>query len=226
MAIGLSMPYLVLSIFPKLIDFLPRPGAWMESFKQGMSFLLFATAGYLLWVYGGVINFDNMPGPVFGLSAIAAAAWIHGRWNLPHRPQATRLTAMVLALLFASGGFYLAKPPSKSTIAWEPWSEERVESLLAEGKPVYIDFTAKWCATCQVNKKRAYTKEVVDLMRKKGVVTLQGDKTKPDPRIEAALQKLGRTAIPVNVLLAPGRKPMVLPELLSPMDAIKALEGL
>ncbi len=226
MAVGLALPYLVLSIFPKLIDLLPRPGVWMESFKQAMSFLLFATAGYLSWVYAGIIDFDNMLGPIFGLSTIAVACWIHGRWNLPHLKQSTRLTALVLTLLFAAGGFYLAKPPGAAAIEWEHWSEERVQSLLAEGKPVYIDFTAKWCATCQVNKKRAYTPEVIALMKQKGVVLLKGDKTKPDPKIEEAIQKLGRAAIPVNILLAPGKEPIILPELLSPADVMEALKKL
>jgi thiol:disulfide interchange protein DsbD len=226
MALGLALPYLVLSSFPKLIDFLPRPGPWMESFKQAMSFLLFATTGYLLWVYAGLIDLDNLLGPVFGLSAIAVACWIHGRWNLPHREKRTRLAALAFTLLFAAAGLFLAKPPKPSALDWQPWSLEKQEALLAEGKPVYIDFTAKWCATCQVNKKRAYTPEVIALMKKKGVITLKGDKTKPDPQIEQALQKYGRTAIPVNVLLAPGKEPVILPELLSPDDVIRALEGL
>jgi thiol:disulfide interchange protein DsbD len=223
MALGLALPYLVLSVFPKFIDFLPRPGPWMESFKQAMSFLLFATAGYLLWVYAGQIDLDNLLGPIFGLSAIAVACWIHGRWNLPHRGKGTRLAALAFTLLFAAAGLFLAKPPKPSSLDWQPWTFEKQEALLKEGKPVYIDFTAKWCATCQVNKKRAYTPEVIALMKQKGVVTLKADKTKPNPEIEAALEKLGRTAIPVNVLLAPGREPVILPELLSPADLIQAL---
>jgi thiol:disulfide interchange protein len=215
MAIGLSIPYLVLSIFPKLIDFLPRPGAWMESFKQAMSFLLFATAGYLLWVYAGQIGLENLLGPIFGLSAIAIAAWIYGRWNLPHRPQHTRWSAMILTVLFAAGGFLLAKPPEKSTLIWEKWSQERVDELLEAGTPVYVDFTAQWCATCQVNKKLAYTKEVIALMERKGVVALKGDKTSPDEKIEEKLRELGRTAIPVNVLMAPEKPPVITPEVLS-----------
>ena len=226
MAIGLALPYLILSAFPRLIDFLPRPGAWMESFKQAMSFLLFATAGYLLWVYAGLIDLENLLGPIFGLSSIAIAAWIYGRWNLPHLGKRTRLIAMVLTVVFAASGFLLTKPPAPSALKWEPWSEQRVTELLDEEKPVYIDFTAQWCATCQVNKKRAYTNEVIALMKKHGVVTLKADKTKPNPAIEAALKKLGRTAIPVNVLIAPGEEPVVFPELLSPGDLIEALEKL
>ena len=223
MAMGLALPYLVLSLFPCLVGFLPRPGVWMESFKQGMSFLLFAAAGYLLWVYAGQIEGDNLLGPIFGLCSVAVAAWIHGRWNLPHRKRGTRNAAFVLAILFAVTGVFLAKPPKAPAIVWEPWSEQRVTALLDEGRPVYIDFTAKWCATCQANKLHAYSKEVVELMKKKGVATLKGDKTRPDPQIEAALQKFGRSAIPVNVLLAPGKEPVILPELLTPGELLEAL---
>ena len=215
MAIGLALPYLILSVFPWLIDLLPRPGAWMESFKQAMSFFLFATAGYLLWVYAGQIGLDNLLGPLFGLTGIAVAAWIYGRWNLPHRTRSTRWTAIILAALVAAGGFHLAKPPHKSALVWETWSQERVDELLSQGKPVYIDFTAQWCATCQVNKKRAYTAEIIQLMKDKGVVALKGDKTNANPAIEAKLQELGRSAIPVNVLIVPGKAPIVTPELLS-----------
>ena len=226
MGVGLALPYLTLSAFPQLIQFLPRPGAWMESFKQAMSFLLFATAGYLLWVYAGQIGLENLLGPVFGLSAIAVAAWVYGRWNLPHRKSSTRMTARIVAVAFAVAGILLAKPPQASELTWEPWSEARVTALLEEGRPVYIDFTAQWCATCQVNKKRAYTPEVIALMKEKGVVALKADKTVRDPAIDAALQRLGRNAIPVNVLLAPGREPLILPELLSPGAVKKALQTL
>lgn len=216
MAIGLSLPYLILAVFPKAVDYLPRPGAWMESFKQGMSFLLFATAGYLLWVYAGQIGLENLIGPIFGLSAIALAAWIYGRWNLPYRTKSVRSVAVVLTVLFAAGGFMLAKPPKPSSLVWETWTQERVDELMAEGTPVFIDFTAQWCATCQVNKKTAYSDKVIDIMKKKGVVALKADKTKPNPAIDAKLQELGRTAIPVNVLLVPEKDPLVTPEILTP----------
>lgn len=214
MGLGLSIPYLLLSIFPKFIDFLPRPGPWMESFKQAMSFFFFATAGYLLKIYGRHIELKNLQGPIFGLTAIAIAAWIYGRWNLPHKAKKTRWVAVTFALAFAVGGFILAKPPTKSTLVWEHWSQERVDELTAAGTPVYIDFTADWCGTCQLNKI-AYTPEVIALMKKKGIVALEGDKTIKDPKIEAKLIELNRTAIPVNVLYAPGKEPVVTPEILS-----------
>lgn len=222
MGLGLALPYLILSAFPKLVEFLPRPGKWMESFKQGMSFLLFATTGYLLWVYAGQIGLENLLGPIFGLSAVAVAAWIYGRWHLPHLQRSTRIIAVTLALIFAGGGVFLSAPPKPSTLTWEPWSQEKVDSYLAEGRPVYIDFTALWCATCQLNKKRAYTKEVIALIKDKKIVMLKADKTNPSPEIEAKLKELNRTAIPVNVLLVPGKdKPFITPELLSPNDLIE-----
>jgi thiol:disulfide interchange protein DsbD len=226
MAIGLALPYLVLSIFPNLVKLLPRPGAWMESFKQAMSFPLFATAGYLLWVYAGQIGLENLLLPIIGLTMIATAAWIHGRWNLPHKSRSCRMAAGISAIAIAVAGFWLAQPPKAKDLTWEPWSESRVAELLAEQRPVYIDFTAQWCATCQVNKKRAYTKEVGAIMKQKRVATLKADKTNPNPAIEAALRKLGRSAIPVNVLIVPGKDPVILPELLAPDDLLKLLKSL
>jgi thiol:disulfide interchange protein DsbD len=215
MAMGLAIPYLTLSLFPQLVEKLPRPGAWMESFKQAMSFLLFATAAYLLWVYSGLIGQEYMLAPLLGLSLIAAGAWIYGRWNLPHKTGKVRAIALGLTATFAISGVVLALPQKHENL-WEPWSQERVDALLDEGTPVYIDFTAQWCLTCQVNKKVAYTDEVLALAKKKGIVFLKADKTRPDAAIEAKLQKLGRSAIPVNILILPGEKPAITPEILTP----------
>jgi thiol:disulfide interchange protein DsbD len=224
MALGLATPYLVLSVFPKLIDLLPRPGAWMESFKQAMSFLLFATAGYLLWVYAGLIKLENLLDPVFGLSAVAVAGWIYGRWCLPHRTQRARVIGGVTAVAFAVAGVWLMKPPAPSKIEWREWSPELVTELHAEGRPVFIDFTAQWCATCQVNKKFAYTDEVVALMKARGIVALKADKTRPNPAIDARLEELGRTAIPVNVLHVPGEDPVITPEVIRPGYLLELFE--
>ncbi|MBX3739478.1 MAG: thioredoxin family protein [Akkermansiaceae bacterium] len=238
MALGLSLPYLVLSAFPSLVERLPRPGPWMESFKQGMSFLLFATAGVFLWIYGAQV-FDRNDGQkglwvMLGLSGVACAAWIYGRWTQPFRKVAVRLAARVVALAFLLGGIAAAWPwpapvpvagEEKQKVEWHPWTQKEMESLLASGQPVYIDFTAKWCLTCQLNKSRAYPPEIVKLMKDKKVVAMKADKTNTNPEIEAKLKELGRTAIPVNVLYIPGQpEPIITPELLSP-DVLKELFG-
>jgi|AntRauTorckE6833_2_1112554.scaffolds.fasta_scaffold08333_3 thiol:disulfide interchange protein DsbD len=223
MALGLALPYLVLSIFPSLVEKLPRPGAWMESFKQGMSFLLFGTAGYLLWVYSGLIGQEALLAPLLGLTLVAVGAWVYGRWYLPHRSRSVRTSGLVIAVGLVVAGIFISLPPKEDKL-WQTWSEAKVESLLSEGTPVYIDFTAQWCFTCQVNKKVAYTKEVVALAKKKGIVFLKADKTRPNPAIEARLEELGRTAIPVNVLMIPGEEPVITSELLTPGYLIKLFE--
>jgi thiol:disulfide interchange protein DsbD len=215
MGLGLALPYLVLSAFPKLIERLPRPGAWMESFKQGMSFLLYGATGYLLWIYADQVKVDNLLGPIVGLAFVAVAAWVYGRWFLPHRGTRVRRTAVILALGFAAGGLYLAAPSEKN-LQWETWSPAAVEQTLKSGRPVYIDFTAKWCATCQYNKLTAYSPEVVALMRKKRVVAFKADNTSRRPEIDTKVREYGRAAIPVNVLIVPGKDPVVTPELLTP----------
>jgi thiol:disulfide interchange protein DsbD len=221
MALGLSLPYLLMSVFPELVDHLPRPGPWMETFKQGMSFLLFGTVGYLLWVYAALIDFDNMLNPIIGLTFVAMACWIYGRWNTFAHSGRTRVTATVAALLLAVAGvFYSGR--IQEGVEWETWSQQRVDELLEEGTPVYVDFTAKWCATCQVNKHNAYSKEVIALMKERGIVAMRADKTKPNTAIEEKLEELQRTAIPVNVLYAPGKDPIITPSVLTP-DYMKKL---
>ncbi|MBT8037793.1 MAG: thioredoxin family protein [Verrucomicrobiae bacterium] len=223
MAAGLALPYLLLSMFPQLVKKLPRPGPWMESFKQAMSFLLFATAGYLLWVYVGQTGLPFMLNIMIGLSALATGTWIYGRWNLPFKSNRVRWTAKALATLFIVSGIMICLPPKKSSIKWDPWSQTKVEQLHLEGTPVFVDFTAQWCLTCQVNKKRAYPEDVAALFKEYGIVALKGDKTNPSPEIEKALQKLGRTAIPVNVLYIPGKDdPIITPEILN-ADYMKKL---
>jgi len=214
MALGLSLPYLILSIFPKLIKILPRPGAWMESFKQGMSFLLFATVGYLLWVYSHQVA-DQSDGQKFlwvilGLIMISCAAWVWGRWNAPSKKKQTQWVARIITAGFLFVGISLAKPselvPGQAGDAdglWQTWSKEKERDLIEKGHPVFVDFTAKWCLTCQVNKKNTYTSETLAFLKEKGVILLKADKTSANAAIDAELKALKRTAIPVNVLYTP-----------------------
>ncbi|MDP0490925.1 MAG: protein-disulfide reductase DsbD family protein [Verrucomicrobiota bacterium JB023] len=223
MAIGLSLPYVILSAFPDLVKMLPKPGAWMESFKQGMSFLLFATVGYLLWVYSGQV-FEQDAGQkglmvMIGLSIIAAAAWVWGRWNVPYRKPKVRYIASGVTLLLLGVGIAFAKPSSSNEKVpeWEKWTKAKEQEYLEEGRPVYVDFTAKWCLTCQSNKKVAYSEEVIDFFEKANGVFLKADKTNPNEEIDREVRALGKTAIPVNVLRLPEEpaKPHITKEILT-----------
>ncbi|MDF1816703.1 MAG: thioredoxin family protein [Verrucomicrobiales bacterium] len=214
-ALGLSFPYIILSLFPSLVERLPRPGPWMESFKQGMSFLLFGTAGYLIWVYSGLVPDDHSLRAIIGLSVIALGLWVYGRWHLPTKPKKIRFIALGLTALFVFGGTIMGKPAPEG-LKWEVWSPARVAELRDEGKPVYIDFTARWCATCQTNKASYQSDTVKKAIREKGIVLLKADWTRPDAQIEKAINQYGKGAIPVNILYLPKEDtPKILPELLS-----------
>lgn len=231
MALGLASPYLVLGIFPSLVRFLPKPGAWMESLKQGLGFLLFAAVAWLLSVYLSFIpeehSFD-ISWILMSLVLFSAACWVYGRWCPIYRSRRTRFIGLCVAVAIAVLGVWGSQPASfveddsaltaepSNELTWEPWSEEAVQEALNEGRPVYVDFTAKWCMTCLSNKKIAYTDDVKILLKEKDVLLLRADKTRPDPAIDAAMRKLNRSSIPVNVLYMPDKEPMITAELLTP----------
>lgn len=223
MGLGMASPYLVLGAFPGLLKYLPKPGAWMESFKQGLSFLLFATAAWLVWVY--LSSFADPQAQLWmmvGLVVFSAAWWVYGRWCPMYRSRKTRVYGLLAALVLAGLGFWMSAPSSpqaetKQGIVWQEWSPEAQKKALDEGKPVYVDFTAKWCLTCQANKKIAYTDSVAQLVGKYDIVMFKADKTTTNPQIDAALRDLGRTSVPVNVLFVPGDvTPHITIEILTP----------
>ncbi len=218
--LGLASPFLLLAIFPKLVSALPRPGAWMESFKQGLSFLLFGTVVFLIWVLTGMVQGQPLLFAMLGLVLIAFGCWVYGRWNLPHKPARTRHIALILTLLSIGGGLYAGWPVKEDK--WAEWSPEKVAELRAAGQPVYIDYTAQWCVTCQVNKRVYKSDALKKLIAEKKVILLKADWTNEDPRITKALSDLGKAAVPVNVLYLPGKpEPIVLPELLT-VDNVSA----
>ena len=223
-AVGLSAPYLLLSIFPQAVKILPRPGAWMETFKQFMAFPLYGTVGALVWVLTGQLGDDSLMA-IFGLVAIALGIWVYGRWTAPGASAGrVRLGhAGLIALLFV--GAWLGWP-TKSKLIWEPWSTEAVAKLRTENRIVYVDFTARWCTTCQTNKKLVFgSAAVLKLFADKKIATLRADWTNKDPRITAELAAYQRSAVPFNVIWLPGKDtPVLLPELLTPrivLDAVK-----
>lgn len=215
-AVGLAAPYLILTASPALLKLLPKPGAWMEGFKQIMSFLMFGTAGFLLWIYGGLINESNMLYAIIGLTAVGMALYIHGKWNTPVSERSTRSKAIPIAAILLIAGLYFGRPII-DPLKWEPWSKERQQSLVDEGVPVYIDFTARWCATCQTNKISYKSEDIVQEVEQKGIVLLKADWTDHNESIRAELESsYGKAAVPVNVLLIPGKtEPEILPNILT-----------
>ncbi len=240
LGLGMATPYMVLSFWPALLERLPRPGQWMETFRQAMAFPMFAVVIWLLWVFGLQTGVDGATALLSGLLLLALGAWLLGR-----RPGTGRRPAWVIAavlLLFAGGGFLgfqgaaIDAPASSSsssentgTVAWEDFSAERVLEHQRAGDPVFVDFTAAWCLSCQVNKRTVLTaSRIEEAFVEHGVVLLRADWTRRDDTIAAALQALGRNGVPVYALYPgePGAPPELLPEILTTPIVLRALERL
>lgn len=227
--LGLSAPYLALAAWPSAVRALPRPGAWMETFKQGMAFLLYATVALMIWILAGQLSAEALLSALLALSGLAFALWLYGRATAPAaRP---RRFAIGVSLVLAGGALAYGWPRADApdAIVWEPWSAERVAELQKAGRPIYVDFTARWCFTCQTNKKAVFSGpgsgEVLRAFRDREVATLRADWTNRDPLITAELARWGRAAVPFNLLYLPGAaEPQILPELLTPGVVLDALE--
>ncbi|APV49391.1 hypothetical protein BWI17_06670 [Betaproteobacteria bacterium GR16-43] len=235
LGVGMALPVLLLSFFPALLRKLPKPGAWMETFKQVMAFPLFATVAWLAWVLGAQSGNDAILGLLLGLVVFAVAAWTYGRWA--HSESVMR---PVIVVLFAVLGLYVAWPDASARatpgalvtkageLPWQAWSPEKVAELTAAGKPVFVDYTAAWCVTCQVNKRVVLNSSaIVEAFALRGIVPLKADWTNNDPRITESLKALGRNAIPVYALYLPGEaQPRLLPEVLTSSLVLAQVEQL
>ncbi|MFY8063401.1 MAG: protein-disulfide reductase DsbD family protein, partial [Usitatibacteraceae bacterium] len=239
MAVGLALPVSLLSCFPALLRYLPKPGAWMDTFKQVMAFPLYGTVVWLVWILGAQTGNDGVAALLAGLTVLALAGWVYGRMQTrkPVAAVAVGLALGAAGLWFAwMGASAVAPTPepaagsaasSASPSDWVPFSTERVTALRNDGKSVFVDFTATWCITCQVNKRVALNDEaVVAQMKTRNVVRMKADWTRKDPAITAALAAFGRNGVPLYVLYPPRGEPVILPELLTPtlvLDAISAM---
>jgi thiol:disulfide interchange protein DsbD len=225
LGLGLAAPYLLLSFNPAWTRVLPRPGAWMDLLKQATAIPVFATVIWLVWIY------DQSAGPaglIFLLSAflvIAIAGWILGRW--PARASAAAAAALVGALALALpllAAQWLTPVPEKSAAAsaglhWETFTPAVVERYRGDGKAVFVDFTARWCLSCQVNERVILSRpDVQQRLLTSGVALLRADWTRQDEAIAQTLASLGRSGVPTYVIYPAdqGAAPVLLPEVLTP----------
>jgi thiol:disulfide interchange protein len=236
LALGLAAPYLLLSFNPAWTRVLPRPGAWMELLKQATAIPVFATVIWLVWVYD---QSAGATGLILLLSAfllVAIAGWILGRW--PARRAATAGAVLVGALAVALpllAARWLA-PGSQAAAAassglhWEAFTPAVLEHYRAEGKAVFVDFTASWCLSCQVNERVVLSRsDVQQRLLASGVVLVRADWTRQDEAIAQTLASLGRSGVPTYVIYPadPGAAPVLLPEVLTPgiiADALARLD--
>ncbi|GAB4244701.1 MAG: thioredoxin family protein [Candidatus Methylacidiphilales bacterium] len=241
LGVGMAGPYVLLSFQPKLAGALPRPGPWMESFKQFMAFPMFGTVIWLGWVFALQTGVDGLIDLWVGLLLLGVAAWVWGRWNTPVRSAQTRRIAVGVALALALFGSWWAYQATghepagggKETetdpwgISWIPFSQETVDRLIAEGRTVYLDFTAAWCVTCQANKRVVFgSEEVRQRFRELNVAAVRADWTRYDPAITEALKSYGRAGVPLNVVYRPSNpgQPIILTEFpLTPGEVLSAL---
>jgi thiol:disulfide interchange protein DsbD len=230
LGLGLAFPYLLLSANPGWTRILPRPGAWMEIFKQVTAVIFFATVIWLTYVYGSLFASPTSAGQgVYRVSlllgcflVLAVAGWVLGRWP-------ARWTSTIAAVLLAAVA--LALPlyqPKDTSLVWAPYSQQTLDAARAGGHPVFIDFTAAWCLSCQVNEVSVLkSKDVQQQFAGKNVTLLKADWTQYDPEITRELATLGRSGVPTYVIYPAGAsgKPDVLPELLTKAIVLNALKN-
>ena len=235
LAIGMALPYVLLAYFPAWRTRLPKPGAWMLRLKHVLAFPLYATVLWLFWILGAQLDNDAVLrlGVTLLLIALGLWAWQTMRsggargWGIAS--VASIAAALVVGWpIVATSASDAGANTGKRLAADGPWQEyspARVAELVASGRTVFVDFTAAWCVTCQVNKRLVLNTDAVqNVFARRNVALLQADWTRRDPAIGAALAALGRDGVPVYVFYRPGKEPLLLPEVLTKQHILDAVD--
>jgi thiol:disulfide interchange protein len=234
-AAGMSSPYLLLSAQPAWLRLLPKPGAWMERVKQLMGFLLLATLLFLLWVLGVERGVEAIIWTACFLLVLSLACWIKGAFIVPASSPTTRFISLALVLVLVLGsGFYFGAKFQAAKVAsgetplagdWRPFTPERLQSEIAQGHTVFVDFTAAWCLTCKFNEATVLeSNSVREAFQRRGIIKFKADWTNADPAITKILKQFGRPGVPLYVLYPAGKAPIVFPELLTQSIILDKLE--
>lgn len=235
LAIGLAAPYVALTLQPAWTRILPRPGRWMETLRQIVSIPIFLTVIWLAWVLTQGYGADLLAALLCIFLLLAIAGWFLGRW--PGKRWAAVagtvivLGAVAIAFIAPAELATVAVPSATASAAqnqWQPWSAAAVGQYTSQGRPVFVDFTASWCLSCQVNERVALNRpQVQKAFANANVVLLRADWTRHDPAITQALAALGRDSVPVYLLYTPGQSaPKMLPSVLTPGILVDALDRL
>ena len=231
MGVGLALPYLAVAAWPRLVTWLPRPGRWMVNLRRLLGLALVGTAVWLLAVLLTLIS-----APAVAAGAALAATMAGLIWLRTRLPARLRLTAAVLAaasavgalllpLTFPGGPSLVLGPVTEGAVAWQPFDRARLATLVSQGKTVFVDVTAEWCVTCQVNKLLVLDNaEVAARLNAPGVVAMLADWTQPSDEISRYLASFGRYGIPFNAVYGPKAPTgIALPELLGVATVLEAL---
>jgi thiol:disulfide interchange protein DsbD len=220
LGLGMALPFILLAWIPGLSKRLPRPGAWMDTFKQFLAFPLYITAVWLLWVAGRQTSMDVAAAVVTGLVLLVMGLWL---WKLSARPAGKLLAIAVLGAALAAPVVSVSEDSEESN--FQAYSPELLAELRASGLPVFINLTADWCITCLVNERVALSSEkVTRLINDQGIVYLKGDWTNNDPQITALLNQFQRSGVPLYLVYPRGSGPaQILPQILSESMIIEAL---
>ena len=237
--LGMALPYVLLALQPGWMRFIPRPGAWMERFKQLMGFLLMATVLWLLWVLGKQVGMEGVIWTASFLLCLAVACWIVGQWVDLRSGRRQRLSAWVVAMALVVAGYMVLLDPLlaapqlvqvevEGEAGWLPFSVAGVEELIAAERHVFIDFTAEWCWTCKINERTVLADEQVRAQfAAMEVALVKADWTNRNPEITQLLRAFGSSGVPLYVILPSGRadEPIVLPELITVGIVLEKLEA-
>lgn len=242
--LGMALPYIALTSKPAWMKFLPKPGAWMETAREFMGFLMMATLLWLFYILGKEIGVEGLVWTSAFLLVIGLGCWLLGRFVTLASSRARAFTVWGIAAALIIGAFFLFVSPvldARSTtrgervaagqgntggIPWEPYSPGRLESLLNEGKPVLVDFTAEWCLTCKVNEKTVLSSpSIIERVAALGIVPIRADWTNRDPDISRLLSQFGRSGVPLYVLFPQGDPdhPIILPEVITTSMMLEAI---